>query len=137
MWLFFFLKNFNTVSYTTSELYPEKFSLSRKKFVNYLNTVCPNLKNFSQLEDTLTSFKPVKLTIESGEWEELGVNSNITPDELFKFHYDKIVVSNKEQEEVRTPYSNFKLNKTFNTQMKDYFDNMSDKLGIRKNINKK
>lgn len=120
------------VSYTTSELYPEKFSLSRKRFVEYLNTVCPNLKNFSQLEDALTSFKPIKLTIESGEWEELDVNSTTTPDELFKFHYDKIVVSNKEQEEVITPYSNFKLDKKFNDQMKNYFDTMSDRLGLRK-----
>ena len=135
MWLFFFLKNFNTVSYTTSELYPEKFSLSRKKFVNYLNTICPNLKNFSQLEDALTSFKPIKLIIESGEWEELDIHSDITPDELFKFHYDKIVVSNKKEEEIKTPYSNFKLNRKFNSQMKDYFEGLSDKLGIRKKSN--
>jgi hypothetical protein len=135
MWLFFFLKNFNTVSYTTSELYPEKFSLSRKKFVNYLNTICPNLKNFSQLEDALTSFKPIKLIIESGEWEELDVNSNITSDELFKFHYDKIVVSNRKEEEIKTPYSNFKLNRKFNSEMKDYFGGLSDKLGIRKKLN--
>lgn len=132
MWIFFFLKNFNSVSYTTSELYPEKFTLSQKKFVNYLNTVCPNLKNFSQLEDTLTSFKPIKLTIDSGEWEEVDVHSNISPDDLFKFHYDRIVVSNKDNQENKTPYSNFKLDRNFNSQMKNYFSNVSDKLGFRR-----
>lgn len=136
MWLFFFLKNFNSVSYTTSELYPEKFTLSRRKFVNYLNTICPNLQKFSELEDALTSFKPIKLIIESGVWEEMDIHSDITPDELFKFHYDKIVVSNKKEEETKTPYSNFKLNREFNSKMKDYFGGLSDKLGIRNKSNK-
>lgn len=136
MWIFFFLKNFNSVSYTTSELYPEKFSLSRKKFVNYLNTICPNLQKFSELEDALTSFKPIKLIIESGVWEEMDIHSDITPDDLFKFHYDKIVVSNKKEEEIKTPYANFKLNRDFNTKMKGYFGGLSDKLGIRNNSNK-
>ena len=136
MWLFFFLKNFNSVSYTTSELYPEKFTLSRRKFVNYLNTICPNLQKFSELEDALTSFKPIKLIIESGVWEEMDIHSDITPDELFKFHYDKISVTKNKEEEIKTPYSNFKLNREFNSKMKDYFGGLSDKLGIRNKSNK-
>jgi hypothetical protein len=138
MWIFFFLKNFNMVSYTTSELYPEKFTLSYKKFVNYLNTVSPNLKNFSNLEDSLTSFKPIKLMIESGEWEEVDVQSSITSDELFRFHYDKIVVSSKEDsKEDKNPYSGFKMNRNLNNQMNDYFQSFADKLGIKRYKNKK
>ena len=126
------------VSYTTSELYPEKFTLSYKKFVNYLNTVSPNLKNFSNLEDSLTSFKPIKLMIESGEWEEVDVQSSITSDELFRFHYDKIVVSSKEDsKEDKNPYSGFKMNRNLNNQMNDYFQSFADKLGIKRYKNKK
>jgi hypothetical protein len=134
MWVFFFLKNLNFVSYTTSELYPDKFTLSYKKFINYLNSICPHLKEFSLLEDSLTSFKPIKLVIKTGVWEELPITSNITNDELFKYHYKNIVVSTKDSDksEEVNPYANFKLDKVFKNDMDTYFLNIKSKLDNRK-----
>ena len=137
MWIFFFLKSFTSVSYTTSELYPEKFTLSYKKFIPYLNSICPNLQNFSLLEDSLTSFKPIKLILETGEWQEVDVISNFTPDELFKYHYDKIVISSNQnsdkEQQSNNPYGNFKLNRKAQSKIKNYMDSFSDSLGIKKN----
>lgn len=131
MWIFFFLKSFTSVSYTTSELYPEKFTLSYKRFIPYLNSICPKIKNFSLLEDTLTSFKPVKLIIDTGEWEEVNVVSSVTADELFKYHYNNIVVSSRDAKENNNdPYNQFKLNKDHSDKMKNLMSNFSDKLGI-------
>lgn len=131
MWIFFFLKSFTSVSYTTSELYPEKFTLSYKRFIPYLNSICPSIKNFTLLEDTLTSFKPVKLILETGEWEEINVTSSVTSDDLLKYHYNNIVVSSRDTKENNNdPYNQFKLNKDHSDKMKNLMSNFSDKLGI-------
>lgn len=131
MWIFFFLKSFTSVSYTTSELYPEKFTLSYKRFIPYLNSISPNIKNFTLLEDTLTSFKPVKLMIETGEWEEVNVTSSISSDDLFKYHYSNIVISSRDSKENNNdPYNQFKLNKDHSGKMKNIMETFADKLGM-------
>jgi hypothetical protein len=134
MWIFFFLKSFTSVSYTTSELYPEKFTLSYKRFIPYLNSISPKINNFSLLEDTLTSFKPIKLILETGEWEEIDVISNTSSDDLFKYHYNRIVVSSRDSKETSgNPYNNFKLDKNPSISRSNIMNSFADKLGINNN----